>query len=109
MSRSDPLYQLMSVIDGRRHRPSAGSYTSQLLQGGVERIAPKITEEAAELVEAARENGDEGRSHMIREAADLTYHMLVLLASRQAGLADLEGELARRFGTSGLEEKRSRG
>jgi len=98
----------MAVIDQRRANPSAKSYTSQLLAGGVSKIGGKITEEAAEVVEAAAEPGDEGRAHLVREAADLVYHLLVLLASRQATLAEVEAELARRFGISGIEEKAKR-
>lgn len=67
-----------------------------------------MIEEAGELVEAAGEPGDEGRSHLIYEAADLMYHTLVLLQSRGVEFAEVEAELARRFGISGLEEKASR-
>lgn len=85
------------------------SYTAKLLAGGVEKIGPKVTEEAAELVEAAAEPGDEGRTHFIYEAGDLLYHTLVLCRSRGVDLAEIEEELARRFGVSGLDEKASRG
>jgi phosphoribosyl-ATP pyrophosphohydrolase len=78
------------------------------LSGGIPVIGGKVTEEAAEVVEAAGEPGDEGRQHLVREAADLIYHLLVLLAHRDAKLSDVEAELARRFGISGLEEKASR-
>jgi phosphoribosyl-ATP pyrophosphohydrolase len=60
------------------------------------------------VVEAAGEPGDEGRIHTIREAADLVYHLLVLLAARGVRLSDLEAELSRRTGVSGLEEKAGR-
>lgn len=84
------------------------SYTAQLLAGGIEKIGAKINEEAAEVVEAAGEPGKAGREHTIREAADLLYHLLVMLCSRDIRLADVEAELARREGVSGLEEKASR-
>ena len=71
-------------------------------------IGAKITEEAAEVVEAAGEAGEAGREHFIREVGDLVYHLLVLMQHRECSLADLEGELARRFGVSGLEEKAAR-
>ena len=71
-------------------------------------MGDKIMEEAAELVEAAGEEGSEGREHVIHEAADLVYHLFVLLGYRDVGLQDVEAELARRFGTSGLAEKESR-
>jgi phosphoribosyl-ATP pyrophosphohydrolase len=102
------LAQLMDTIEDRKLHPSEKSYTSKLLSGGVPAIGAKITEEAAEVVEAAGESGDEGRQHVVREAADLMYHLLVLLSHRDTGLADVETELARRFGMSGLEEKASR-
>ena len=98
----------MATIEDRKAHPSAKSYTSRLLSGGLPAIAPKITEEAAEVVEAANEPGEEGRQHLVRESADLVYHLLVLLAHRDAGIADVEAELARRSGMSGLEEKASR-
>jgi phosphoribosyl-ATP pyrophosphohydrolase len=103
------LHNLMEVVHQRREVPSAESYTCRLFAGGVERIGEKVTEEAAEAVEAAGEPGEAGRRHLVREAADLIYHLLVLLAARDANLADVESELARRFGVSGLEEKASRG
>lgn len=98
----------MATIDDRKAHPSEKSYTSQLLRAGTPAIGEKVIEEAAEVVEAAGEPDDEGRLHLVREAADLVYHLLVLLACRDAGLADLEAELARRFGISGLDEKASR-
>jgi phosphoribosyl-ATP pyrophosphohydrolase len=103
-----PLDELENTIAARAANPSEGSYTSQLLAGGVEKIGAKITEEAAELVEAAAEQGEPGRQHFLHEAADLVYHLLVLLRHKNCSLADVEAELTRRFGVSGLEEKASR-
>lgn len=100
---------LSKIIADRKATPSDDSYTCKLLSGGVAKIAGKITEEAAEVIEAAAEPGEEGRQHLIREAADLVYHLLVMLAARDADASDVAVELARRFGVSGLEEKRSRG
>ncbi|HWA98774.1 MAG TPA: phosphoribosyl-ATP diphosphatase [Pirellulales bacterium] len=102
------LDALMQVILERKAQPSAKSYTCQLLEGGVERIGKKVTEEAAEVVEAAGEPGSDGREHTVREAADVIYHLWVLLAARDIPLSDVEHELARRFGMSGLEEKARR-
>ena len=84
------------------------SYTAKLLEGGVKKIRNKLIEEAAELFEASAEPGDAGRSHTIYEAADVVYHLFVLLACHDIAFADVEQELARRFGTSGLEEKAAR-
>ncbi len=103
-----PLDLLESTILARQASPDEKSYTSKLLAGGVEKIGRKILEEAAELVEAAGEPEEEGRQHTIYEAGDLLYHTLVLLASRGVRLSEVEAELARRFGVSGIEEKASR-
>ena len=103
-----PLDALEKTIAARAASPSQKSYTTQLLVGGVERIGAKIVEEAAEVVEAAGEPGDIGREHLVREAADLLYHLLVLLRHRDSSLGDVEAELARRAGVSGLVEKASR-
>ncbi|HUT13988.1 MAG TPA: phosphoribosyl-ATP diphosphatase [Thermoguttaceae bacterium] len=99
--------RLIAVIEDRNvHRPE-NSYTTGLLEGGVAAIGAKIREEAAEVIEAAG-NDDPSDSHLIHEAADLIYHLFVMLAYRGVKLAEVEAELACRFGTSGLEEKASR-
>jgi phosphoribosyl-ATP pyrophosphohydrolase len=103
------LAQLMAIIEERKRNPPPRSYTTSLLAGGVAKIGEKITEEAAEVVEAAGEPGEEGRQHLVREAGDLLYHLLVMLAHRDVPLEEVERELARRFGVSGLDEKESRG
>jgi phosphoribosyl-ATP pyrophosphohydrolase len=104
-----PLDELEKTIAERDAKPSKNSYTSKLLAGGVEAIGAKIVEEAVEVVEAAAEAGEAGREHFVREAGDLVYHLLVLMRHKTCSLADLEAELRRRFGVSGLEEKASRG
>ena len=104
-----PLDALETTIVARQNSPEENSYTARLLAGGVEKIGAKIMEEAAELVEAAGEGDAAGRQHTIYEAGDLFYHTLVLLAARGVRLSEVEAELARRFGVSGLDEKASRG
>jgi phosphoribosyl-ATP pyrophosphohydrolase len=104
----DPLEKLERTIANRATKPSEKSYTSKLLAGGVSKIGAKITEEAAEVVEAAAEPGDAGREHFIREVGDLLYHLIVLMQHRKTSLADVERELERRFGVSGLAEKAAR-
>lgn len=101
----ETLENLERVVAARKGDPSARSYTSRLLAGGVPAIGAKVTEEAGELVAAADHETDE---RVISEAADLVYHMLVLLACRGVGLSQVEDELARRFGISGLDEKAAR-
>jgi phosphoribosyl-ATP pyrophosphohydrolase len=105
---SAPLEKLERTIRARAKKPNAKSYTSQLLAGGVPKIGAKIVEEAAELVEAAAEPGPAGHEHFIREVGDLFYHLLVMLCHKNCNLHDVEAELARRFGVSGIEEKASR-
>ena len=68
---STVLANLMAVIEDRKRNPPDRSYTTSLFAGGVEMIGAKITEESAEVVEAAAEEGDEGRAHLIYEAGDL--------------------------------------
>ncbi len=107
-TRSAPLEKLERTINARAKKPNAKSYTSQLLAGGVPKIGAKIVEEAAELVEAAGELGSAGHEHFIREMGDVFYNLLVMLCHKNCNLHDVEAELARRFGVSGIEEKASR-
>lgn len=100
--------QLMAVIEERKATMPEKSYTTRLFQGGTGKIGEKITEEAAEVIEAAAEPGEEGRQHLIREAGDLVYHLFVMLGHCGVTLTEVEQELARRFGISGLDEKASR-
>ena len=102
------LTRLMSVIEDRKLNPPPQSYTTSLFVGGLPKIGSKIIEEAHELVEAAGEPGPQGRSHIIYEAADLLYHTLVLLGHQEIKLEEVEAEIERRFGMSGLEEKANR-
>jgi phosphoribosyl-ATP pyrophosphohydrolase len=104
--RGTVLAVLGDVIESRRCESVEKSYTSKLLAGGPEAVGKKVTEEAGELAAAALNETDD---RVVAEAADLLYHTLVLLASRRITLSDVERELARRFGVSGLDEKASRG
>lgn len=108
MNNAHVLSQLMAVIEDRKRNPPSKSYTNTLLSAGLTKIGAKITEEAREVVEAAGEPEETGRQHCIREAADVIYHLFVLLAWRDITLAEVEAELAKRFGISGLDEKASR-
>ena len=100
--------QLMQVIEDRKANPPERSYTTTLFRGGVNKIGGKVLEEAREVVEAAGEPGDAGRRHLVAETADVVYHLLVLLADRGGRWHDVEAELGRRFGVSGLDEKAAR-
>ena len=105
---SSVLHQLMTVLEDRKLHPPPNSYTARLYAGGDAKIGAKIAEESHELVEAAGETGDQGRRHIIYEASDLIYHLLVLLAHHEVKLGEVETEISRRFGQSGLEEKAAR-
>ena len=100
------LERLFGTIEARKSADPSSSYTAKLLTGGTEAITAKVTEEAAEVVAAALEEGPEA---LTRESADLLYHLCVLWAEQGIGPDDVWAELARREGVSGLEEKASRG
>jgi phosphoribosyl-ATP pyrophosphohydrolase len=109
MPDSSILSELSAVLAERKANPPAKpSYVAGLLRGGTTRIASKILEEAAEVVEAGEEPGDAGREHLVKEAADLVFHTMVLLTHREIPWSAVEAELGRRFGIGGIEEKQSR-
>jgi phosphoribosyl-ATP pyrophosphohydrolase len=99
------LEALEQVIAARKGGDAGRSYTAKLLAGGAAAAGAKVTEEAEELVRAATDEADD---RVVAEAADLVYHMLVLLACRGIPVEQVESELARRFGVSGLAEKAAR-
>ena len=99
------LERLASTIDARKSADPGSSWTAKLLSMGPEKAAGKFGEEAVEaIVDAVK--GD--RERLTSEAADVLYHLLVMLAARDVTLEDVLAELDRRDGTSGLEEKDSR-
>lgn len=100
------LAQLGATIEARKGESADKSYTKSLLVKGPEKIAAKIREEGGELGDALEGESDE---RVISESADVLYHLMVGLAARGLSMDDVAGELARRFGMSGLEEKASRG
>ena len=102
----DALHRLAATIRARQLEPASKSYTRELLDAGPERCAKKLGEEATETIIAAL--AQDGQA-LTREAADLLYHLLVLLECRRVSLADVMAELERRMGTSGLTEKAARG
>ena len=102
---NDVLQRLAATIHARRSETADNSYTRQLIDAGPERCARKLGEEATETVIAAL--GADTRT-LTREAADLVYHLLVLLECRQVAWDDVLAELGARMGTSGLAEKTAR-
>jgi len=99
------LMRLATTIRERRAAGADKSYTRQLLDGGPKRCAKKLGEEATETVIAALGEDDEA---FRGEAADLIYHLLVLLESRDIDIAEVLAVLQGRTGMSGLQEKASR-
>jgi phosphoribosyl-ATP pyrophosphohydrolase len=100
------LDRLAATIAARRTADPATSWTAQLLALGPEACARKFGEEAVEaVIEAVR--GD--RAQLTAEAADVLYHLLVMLAARGVTLEDVLAELARRADRSGIAERAGRG
>ena len=99
------LQRLSDTVAARRSADPDDSWTARLLAAGPEKCAEKFGEEAIEaVIEAVK--GD--RDRLIGEAADVLYHLLVMLAARDLSLADVEAELSRREGVSGIAEKAAR-
>ena len=99
------LHRLATTIAARRNADPTTSWTAKLLSQGPEACARKFGEEATEAIFEAIK-GD--RAALTREAADVLYHLLVMLAANDVTLQDVEAELAHREGTSGLAEKANR-
>lgn len=98
----DTLYH---TIQERKNSDTTKSYTAKLLKGKQNSMLKKIVEEAGEFTFAIKDNNEE---EIIYEAADIAYHILVALASKNISPDRIKQELARRFGISGIEEKNSR-
>jgi len=103
---SDILHRLAATIALRRGADPASSHTAAMLAKGATKCAEKFGEEAIEaIIEAARGDSEA----LTREAADVLYHLLVMLAASGVTLDEVLAELERREGTSGIAEKASRG
>ena len=105
MSGVDTLARLEATVAARAAADPAGSYVAKLNAQGLPKIAQKLGEEAVETVIAAL-GGD--RRALVGEAADLLFHLLVLLGRSGIPLAEVLAELDRREGVSGLAEKAAR-
>jgi phosphoribosyl-ATP pyrophosphohydrolase len=103
--RMDTLQRLESTIAQRRTASPEESYVARLLARGAPVIARKLGEESIEAVVAALTGT---REELVGEAADVLFHLLVLLAAKDVSLAEVMAELDRREGTSGLAEKAAR-
>ena len=102
---TDTLSRLAATIAARKGADPESSWTAKLLAKGPEKCAEKFGEEAVEaIIEAVK--GD--RARLTAEAADVLYHLLVMLTARDVTLDEVLSELTRREGTSGLAEKSAR-
>lgn len=99
------LHDLSATIEARKDADPDSSWTAKLLAKGPEKCAEKFGEEAVEaIIEAVK--GD--KAGLTAEAADVLYHLLVMLAARDVALDDVLTELERRKGVSGIAEKAAR-
>lgn len=104
--QNDIFTALFEVL--RQRKESADpekSYVARLMHKGTKKINSKILEEAGEVCEAALE---EDREHLVYEIVDLLFHTFVLCGYKDITLQEISDELARRFGVSGIDEKKSR-
>jgi len=102
---TNALTRLAATIAARKGADPESSWTAKLLAQGPEKCAEKFGEEAVEaIIEAVK--GDKAK--LTTEAADVLYHLLVMLAARDVTLQDVLAELDKRAGTSGLAEKAAR-
>ncbi|MDE2405472.1 MAG: phosphoribosyl-ATP diphosphatase [Sphingomonadales bacterium] len=102
---SSTLQRLEAVIAARRAADPDSSYVARLNARGLGKITQKLGEEAVECVIAALA---QDRAALVGEAADLLFHLLVLLGAKGIPLADVLAELDRREGVSGIAEKAAR-
>ncbi|MGI9346158.1 MAG: bifunctional phosphoribosyl-AMP cyclohydrolase/phosphoribosyl-ATP diphosphatase HisIE [Gammaproteobacteria bacterium] len=107
---TDILSQIQELLEQRKQSDPDQSYVAKLYHDGLETMLSKCTEEAEEVVEAAREvqQGQQPVSRLVAELADLWFHSLVLLHSLDGQTTDILAELNKRAGVSGLTEKRNR-
>lgn len=101
----DTLHNLWQLAKSRKTADPSTSYMAKLHHKGVEKIAQKLGEEAVETVIAAMKDD---RAETVSEAADLLFHLMVLLAHRDIDPTEIWAELQRREGVSGIAEKKSR-
>ena len=99
------LSTLEKILEQRKSATADNSYVASLYNLGTDKILDKISEESAELIKAAK---DEGKDKIIHEVADLWFHTLVLLRHKNISIKEIETELIRRFGVSGHAEKAAR-
>ncbi len=106
--KENVLDRIDKVLKKRKSEASKNSYVRQLFDKGNAEIIKKIREECEELIEAAQEIDFDKKNKLIHEAADLCFHIMVLLSSKDITSKEVLDELEERFGISGIEEKNQR-
>ena len=106
-NQTNIINRLFLLLRERKNSPNSSSYTSQLFIEGTEKIIAKIKEESEELIESAEADVLD-KDSIIHEAADLLFHVMVLLANEDIDPSNILEELEKREGVSGLEEKSKR-
>jgi len=99
------LTTLEQILEQRKSASPDSSYVSSLYNQGTDQILKKIAEESAEVIMATKEGDSDKITH---EVADLWFHTMILLRHKNIAFSDIEEELMRRYGVSGLTEKLSR-
>lgn len=106
---SDVLEKLAITLEQRKNADPGASYVASLYQQGLNRILEKVGEEATEVILAAKDmQGDQGRSELIAEVADLWFHSMVMLSHLDVDISEVSDCLGRRMGISGIDEKAGR-
>ena len=106
---NDVLQQLDQILESRRGADPEKSYVASLYDSGLNKILEKVGEECTEVLLAAKDaESTADRQALVGEVADLWFHCMVMLSKLGADSSEVLGELERRFGLSGLEEKASR-
>jgi phosphoribosyl-ATP pyrophosphohydrolase len=105
MKPSTIFSDLFDIIEERKSSTADKSYVASLMTKGTVKINSKIMEEAEEVCDAALKDD---KDHLVYELCDLIFHSFVMAGYKDITLADIEKELSRRFGKSGLEEKAER-
>ncbi len=106
MSDENILKRLADTFESRKSADPESSYVASLMAKGDDAILKKVGEESTEFLLAAKGSD---KQHLIAEAADVWFHMLVMMSHKGLGPDDILNELTRREGLSGIEEKAARG
>ena len=106
---SDVLEKLAATLEQRKSADPDASYVAGLHQKGLNKILEKVGEEATEVILAAKDmQGEQGRSELIAEVADLWFHSMVMLSHLEVDISEISNCLAERMGISGIDEKAGR-